>query len=267
MEINWFTFFAQVINFVILVAILKRLLYRRVLQAIDKREQEYTTLKDTAELAQKQAQEAVDCVHKEKDELARKTEGILAQAKKEAAVEKSNLLEKARGEVAARREKWIVGLEREEEAFFHALRHQLTDNIEEISRKVLHDLAGADLEGKVIDVFLGRLENRKDEVAMLADTASASNAVVQTSFSLNGPQKERLQQALKDRFPRFDTIEFEHNTDFSCGIELLADGHSLGWHIDDYLTRLFASTRLFLEQEIDVAAHKAGMATENQGER
>jgi F-type H+-transporting ATPase subunit b len=38
MQINWFTVIAQVINFLLLVWLLKRFLYKPILKAIDERE-------------------------------------------------------------------------------------------------------------------------------------------------------------------------------------------------------------------------------------
>ena len=53
MLINWFTVLAQAINFLILVWLLKRFLYKPILHAIDEREKGIAT-----QLAQAEAKEA-----------------------------------------------------------------------------------------------------------------------------------------------------------------------------------------------------------------
>ena len=47
MQINWFTVIAQIVNFLILVWLLKRFLYKPILKAIDERERKIESqLKD-----------------------------------------------------------------------------------------------------------------------------------------------------------------------------------------------------------------------------
>jgi F-type H+-transporting ATPase subunit b len=53
MNIDWFTVAAQVINFVILVLLLKRFLYRPILHAIDERENRIAS--DIADAREKSA--------------------------------------------------------------------------------------------------------------------------------------------------------------------------------------------------------------------
>ena len=43
MQINWFTVIAQIINFLILVWLMKKYLYKPILQAIDEREKKIAT--------------------------------------------------------------------------------------------------------------------------------------------------------------------------------------------------------------------------------
>ena len=59
MLIDWFTFIAQVVNFLILMLLLKRFLYRPILSAIDAREQRIV-----AQIADADAQRRVRrCFH------------------------------------------------------------------------------------------------------------------------------------------------------------------------------------------------------------
>ena len=55
MLIDWFTVIAQVVNFLILVWLLKRFLYRPILDAIDDREQRIATKIASAEAKEHEA--------------------------------------------------------------------------------------------------------------------------------------------------------------------------------------------------------------------
>src|SRR5271155_1647577 len=96
MPINWFTVIAQAINFLILVWLLKRFLYKPILHAIDEREKGIA-----AQLAQAEAKKAES--QKERDDFLHKNEAfdrdraaLLNKAADEANAERQRLLDQAR---------------------------------------------------------------------------------------------------------------------------------------------------------------------------
>ena len=71
MLINWFTVIAQIVNFLILVFLLKYFLYDRIVKAMDEREQRIQLrLKEAEEKKQEADQEARSYL--EKNRLSRK---------------------------------------------------------------------------------------------------------------------------------------------------------------------------------------------------
>src|ERR1700712_3358626 len=101
MKINWFTVIAQVINFLILVWLLKRFLYKPVLNAIDEREKNIVARLEEAKAQKAEAQ-------KEHDEFTNKNQ-VFEQQRKEltdkaiadAKVQKDKMMKDARKEVEA----------------------------------------------------------------------------------------------------------------------------------------------------------------------
>ena len=98
MQINWFTVTAQVINFLILVWLLKRFLYKPVLDAINEREKKIASQLNEA------AAKTVEA-RKESDEFRQKNEAFDAEKKEqmnkvvaETEVKRKALLEEARKE-------------------------------------------------------------------------------------------------------------------------------------------------------------------------
>ena len=67
MEINWFTVIAQVINFLILVWLLKRFLYKPVLNAIAEREKKIAAQLSDAEVKKAEAQKERDAFHQKNE--------------------------------------------------------------------------------------------------------------------------------------------------------------------------------------------------------
>src|SRR5271166_229437 len=89
MLIDWFTIAAQALNFLILVWLLKRFLYKPILRAIDAREKRIA-----AELADADAKKAE--AQKERDEFHQQRAALLSKATEEAKAEGQRLLEDAR---------------------------------------------------------------------------------------------------------------------------------------------------------------------------
>ncbi|MCR6640260.1 MAG: hypothetical protein NVV82_15030 [Sporocytophaga sp.] len=69
MKINWFTIIAQILNFIILVWLLKKLLYKPVLNAISNREKERESLLNSAELKMAEAKQMQSDLQKKNEDF------------------------------------------------------------------------------------------------------------------------------------------------------------------------------------------------------
>ena len=88
MLIDWFTVISQIINFLILIFLLKRFLYRPILKAIDAREERITNELQAAELQKSEAaknekkyQDLLNSLEANKTELITKAEDEVALKK------------------------------------------------------------------------------------------------------------------------------------------------------------------------------------------
>ncbi|GAB1487343.1 hypothetical protein MASR2M79_24000 [Aminivibrio sp.] len=163
MPIDWFTVAAQAINFLLLVWLMKRFLYKPVLRAIDAREKR---IEEQLADARAQKMEALE----EKEEFQRKNEifdqertELMNAAAEEAKSEKMRLLEEARASAEELQAKWREGLEKDASRLEEDFQSRVRKDVFFIVRKTLSDLAGEELEGKIIDLFLRRLEAMDEE--------------------------------------------------------------------------------------------------------
>src|ERR1700722_12951920 len=101
MAISWFTIVAQVINFLILVWLLKRFLYKPILHAIDEREKGIAS-----QLADAEAKKAE--AHKEREDFQKTSEAFDK--------ERAALLKKATGEANAERQRLLDGAQKDADA-------------------------------------------------------------------------------------------------------------------------------------------------------
>src|SRR5271156_6487135 len=143
MPINWFTVAAQAINFLILVWLLKRFLYKPILHAIDERAKGIATQLAEAEAKKAEAQ-------KERDEFQHKNEAfdqeraaLLKKAADEATAERQRLLDEARKDADALRAKRRDALQSEQRNLNVEIIRWTQKEVFSITRKTLADLASA----------------------------------------------------------------------------------------------------------------------------
>ena len=85
------------------------------------------------------------------------------KAKDEANAERQRLLEEVRKEASDLRAKQQEALRNDEQNLSQEIRRRTQQEVFNIARKVLTDLAGTSLEERTVDVFAQRLHNLKDE--------------------------------------------------------------------------------------------------------
>jgi F-type H+-transporting ATPase subunit b len=244
MLIDWFTVVAQVINFLILVWLLKRFLYRPILNAIDAREKRIAAQLAEAEAKKAEAQQERDAYQHKNEEFDKQRAAHLKQVTEEAKAERRRLLDTARQESDDLRAKRQEALISEQRSLSEALTHRAREEVFAIARKALADLAGTTLEARMIEVFLRRLrELQEEEMTGLksAFNVSTSPLLVRTTFSLLPEQRAAIDVVIKETLGKNKQVQYETAADLVSGIEISANGQKLAWSIADYLGSLAKS--------------------------
>ncbi len=96
MLIDWFTVGAQAINFIILVWLLKRFLYKPILDAVDAREKRVATELADADAKKAEAKKERDEFQHKNEEFDQQRAALLSKATEEAKAERQRLLGEAR---------------------------------------------------------------------------------------------------------------------------------------------------------------------------
>lgn len=259
MLIDWFTIGAQGLNFLILVWLMKRFLYKPILHAIAVREQRIAT-----ELSDAEATKAV--ARKERDEFAHKNAqfdqqraDLLRQATDEATAERRRLLDEARQAADALRTRRQDTLRNDAQTLNQAIRRRTQQEVFAIARKALTDLATTSLEERLGEVFTRRLRELDEQTkAGLAEALKTMSepALVRSAFSLPVEQRAVIQHALNETFSADIPVQFETAPDLISGIELTTNGQKVAWSIADYLASLEKGVDELL-QEKDTPEAKA----------
>jgi len=239
--IDWFTVAAQALNFVILVWLMKRFLYKPILDAIDSREKRIAAAMADAEAKKAEARKERDEFQHKNDEFERQRASLLDQATKDAQAERQRLFDEARQAADALNARRQETLRSDAQRLNQALVRRTQQEVFAIVRKALADLATASLEVRIAEVFTRRLRAldgpAKQSVADALATRPGA-ALVRSAFALPEEQRAAIQSAVNETLSTDVALRFETAPDLVGGIELSANGQKVAWSIADYLASL-----------------------------
>jgi F-type H+-transporting ATPase subunit b len=245
MLINWFTVVAQIVNFLILVWLLKRFLYGRILSAIRERENKIAGRLAEAETTQKAAADQLACYQAKLNEFEQHHESMLAEATQSADKQRTEMIEKAREHVQSLETKWREDLEREQNTFLADLRHRAAEEVLTVVRRAVADLACMDVEQCTVKVFLEKIRALDGGIWKSLGTGNLS---VRTAVDLPADTRTEIQQVLEERLQAPVRLQFEQAPALGLGVELRANGRRIGWNFENYLEGMEEDLRKALEQ-------------------
>ncbi len=250
MLIDWFTVIAQIINFLILVALLKYFLYGRIIKAMDQREEKIAARLAQAEEREEEADKELHLYQGKVEELEGQRADLLSQAREDADSERKKLLDQAREEVEDTKSRWYAAIDREKVSFLQDLRERASQQIFAIARRALGDLANADLEQQMVEAFARRLAEltpeRRQELGEALETGG--EVVVTSAFPLPEAAQGEITRNLHQYVTHDVAIRYHLAPEVISGIEVKVPGHKIAWSLDNYLTDLEGEIRGALEE-------------------
>lgn len=241
MLIDWFTVTAQVINFLVLVYLLKRFLYGPIMRAMDEREKRIALRLEEGQKKKDEAQQEMERYQGKNRELDVRREALLSQIKEEAEGRRKELIDEARSQVDAIRTNWYEAIQREKEAFLQNLRQRAGKHTYAIARRALKDLANVDLEHHIVGVFIERLRNLTGEERDALDESirtSGGKVYLRCAFEIPQQMAQEIVEVLQDYGPDTLDSQLEISSDLICGIELKVHGRKIAWSLEEYLETL-----------------------------
>ena len=257
MLIDWFTVGAQVLNFVVLVWLLRRFLYKPVLSAIDAREQRMSRNSADADRQKNEVQTARDKLQAERSAFDAQRDALLAKAVLDAKAEGERLLGNARQTAEQLAAKQNAALTGESVAMTDALARLAAAESLNIARAALKALAGVDLEERISEVFVRRVRDMDPETKKsfgISIKRAGSKPVVASSLELSDREKAAIQTAVNETLSADVPLQFETSGGVIAGIELNFGGRRLAWSISDYLQTLDGKVAALLAAGSTVAA-------------
>ena len=231
MSIDWVTVAAQIGNFLVLVWLLKRFLYKPILNGIEAREAEIAARMGEAEIAQKKAAAAEAGFLEQKQILLADNAANAERIREQAEQEKETLLAATREKLERDKQDWLAHLEAEREAFTRALHLASAETLYQLVRRALRDLADEDLEEHIALNVMRKLQPLAQELASAADRAE--QAIATTHAPLSEATQETMRAALERLAPGLP-LNFTTDARQAPGLILRIGSIQVAWTVDSY---------------------------------
>lgn len=241
MQIDWVTLAAQVVNFVVLIWLLRLFLFRPIADAMRRREQHIEDRLAQAAEEKERAEKEAEAWREKQAELEAKREEMLDAARGDAEELRSELEQKARDETARQSRAWRREVLNEREEFMRELQVRAVRHFYDLARSALGDLADADLEAQAAARFIAQLEGLDGaRLKKITEAAQAAEGGVriESSFALPPAAKAQVTKGLHELIGKDLPVSYGQSEDLLLGVRLVAGSQSVEWSLARRLQQL-----------------------------
>jgi F-type H+-transporting ATPase subunit b len=252
--IDWFTVIAQILNFLVLVFLLQRFLYKPILQGMQTRQKRIEARWQEAQEKQAEVQRQAESYRRMLEALKEQQEEQVLEMKANVEAQRQQLVQQVRIEVEEIQEAWRESLWQEQDRFLQSLREQIAQQTCQVARRALEDLGNATLEEQMLAVFMTRLEqlDQGEWQAIAQSLAESPQAIlIRSRFELSHQKRQLLRDFFQEIFGEERPLRFITSPAPICGIEVKLGGYEIAWSLDDYLQTLEERLGKTIKQEVE----------------
>jgi F-type H+-transporting ATPase subunit b len=238
MELDWTTFALEVLNFLVLVWLLKRFFYRPVLAVIEARRAETAKTIADAEAVRRDAERLKTEYQAHLAEVDKERAAAKGRLDEDIAAERSRRLAAVAAEIVEERRRREALEARERSEVELALERQATLIAARFATRFLERLAGPELEAKLADLALSELDaGRSDKLealrAALKDPGVSIKVV--SAYPLDAARRAAFTAALGKLAGRALAPTFAEDTVLKAGVCIMAGSWVLMANLRDEL--------------------------------
>ncbi|MDW4547912.1 hypothetical protein R5H32_00960 [Defluviimonas sp. D31] len=259
MQIDWLTVAAQLVNFLVLIWLLRRFLYGPITAAMARREQRIADRLADARHAHDDAEAEARALRERQRALEESREAVLAQARADADALRARLERDLREEAEQKRAAWLDHLRADRAEIVLLMQKRMAGHVREVVRRILADFADTDLAAQIATEFALRIETleEEDRQRLLAAALKAREpALVESGVALPSAARARITRAIHDHIADRIEVEYRTGADLLLGIRLTLGHQVLEWSAGRYLDRI----ETLFGESLDSAASEAADA-------
>jgi F-type H+-transporting ATPase subunit b len=197
---NWWTFAFEIINFIVVVYILYRLLFRPVRDVIIKRREEIEQSKTEIAEGKEEAERLKAEFEERLRELHELKESALEEARAEALKERERILDETKEEIERAREKLKRQIEEERKRLYEEIMEKGVDIATELSGRIISSVMDRELNEALVRKVIERISSlTEEEKAELLDARGEVCRIhISSPYPLSENQMERIEASVAD---------------------------------------------------------------------
>ena len=246
MELNWTTFILELVNFVVLIWILNRFLYRPVMNVIAQRKAAIQKTLSDADTTRSEAQALQRQYENRLTEWEEEREKARTQLRDEINAERKRRLEDLRAELDQEREKSAVLEQRRLNDFAKQAEATAIVLGGTFVSRLLSRLGGPDLERKIIDMVTQDLPTLPHDQMQAIRAASATIEIPMTitsAYPIDQAQRDVFCHAWRTLVGRDVVCEFLENRSLIAGLRISFGSWVLRANVQDEMSFFAESPR------------------------
>jgi len=199
MQLHWTTFLLQIVNFVVLVWLLKRFLYRPVMDVITRRREGIEKALSDAREAEAHAESLRQDYERKLAEQDRAHAAEMSRLGDEIATERARRMARLEAELANERDRHAALADKQVAEAARKAGDEAREAALGFVSQLLGRLSGPDLDRRLVDMFVADLADlAPDQLTALREAAGAPDASLQLSLArpLAAADQSRLEDAL-----------------------------------------------------------------------
>jgi F-type H+-transporting ATPase subunit b len=238
LELNWSTFVLEIINFLILVWILKRFFYQPVLDVIARRRAGIEKTRADAKSLQDEAQALRSQYENRLAEWDRERRAAREQLAKDIEAERAQRLQRLADELAQERERSAVVEQRRLDDLRRQLEQTALAQGAQFAARLMTLAAAPPLQEKLLELLLQELDTLP--AAQLDDLRSGAGTApecirVTSAFTLDTAARERLSQALNTCLGAQPAFQYQEDPELLAGVRITVGAWVLHANLQDEL--------------------------------
>jgi F0F1-type ATP synthase membrane subunit b/b' len=204
---------------------------------MNKREENINDRVNAARELSEESQNIKTHYQDELNELGAKKDRMLHEIKDEIDTQRNIMLDELRTEIERKRKSWNDEVEREISGITTKTRLAIGQQAITISSQILKDLAGDDLESRIVTTFINKLKKLDDEQKQLISAEGRKHGItIKTSGRLSDQQKQLIRSTIDDLSENHASVQFHDDMSAPLGITMEVPGYTMGWSIESYLS-------------------------------
>lgn len=238
MELSWTTFVLEIINFLVLVWILKRFLYRPVLTVIARRQAGIEKRLSDAEALQADAEKLQSQYESRLDDWEQERQQARESLAKELDTERARKMEELQTTLEQEREKARVAEAHRQADTLRKIEESALRQGARFATRLLEQASGPDTETRLVELLITELSQLPaKQIAALRNNYGnvPESIVVISAFPLSDDQCHRLEQTLVKITTPGIPIRFEQDSELLAGVKIIIGPWALAANIRDEL--------------------------------